>query len=257
MAKWHKIVTLHENADDANSAKGSLLDAGFNENDITIDNLETLGGVEVIDVPEVWVALFGPDVEEYEAKTYSQTVKDGASVLTVRATEDDAPRAVEVLHNTNAVDVTDKAVDEGIISAKAADTIPHALRLAREEIAVGKKLYETGTTRIRRFVTEKEVSDSVTLHSEHVEVVNTALDDPNVTDYDWGEATIELRETTERPYVIKSAKIVGEVNLKKVGEDRTETVTETVRQTNFKVEEDQDNPEVFVEDEGIVDEHIN
>lgn len=256
MAKWHKIVTLNENAEDANSAKSTLLDSGFKEDDITIDDLDSLGGVEVIDVPEVWVALFGPDVEEYEAKTYSEAVKDGASVLTVRATEDDAPRAVEVLHNTNAVDVTDKAVDEGILSEKAAETVPQKLRLAQEEIAVGKKLYETGTTRIRRFVTEREVSDTVTLHSEHVEVAKTALDDPNVTDYDWGEATIELRETTEKPYVIKSAKIVGEVNLKKVGEDRQETVTDTVRSTDYKVEAETDDPEKFVEDEGIIDEHI-
>jgi len=86
------------------------------------------------------------------------------------------------------------------------------LRLAEEQLEVGKKLVEQGTTRIRRFVTEKPVEASVTLHEEHAEVVRRAVTDPSyVQDIDWSDTTVEVIETAEQAVVSKSSHIGEEV----------------------------------------------
>jgi hypothetical protein len=50
------------------------------------------------------------------------------------------------------------------------------------------------------------------------------------------EGTIELTETTEEPVVRKQARVVEEVIVRKEVEQHTETVRDTVRQTNVEVE---------------------
>jgi Domain of unknown function (DUF2382) len=47
-----------------------------------------------------------------------------------------------------------------------------------EQLEVGKRMVETGKTRVRRFVTEREVSADVTLHEEHADVLRWAVTDP-------------------------------------------------------------------------------
>jgi uncharacterized protein (TIGR02271 family) len=111
------------------------------------------------------------------------------------------------------------------------------LRLAEEHLEVGKRLVEDGTTRIRRFVTEKPVEAQVTLHEEHAEVVRRAISDPNyVKDIDWSDSTIEVLETSEQAVVSKSARIAEEVVIGKAGSDRVETVRDTVRRQQVEVE---------------------
>jgi stress response protein YsnF len=50
-------------------------------------------------------------------------------------------------------------------------TKKEVLRLAEEQMNVGKRTFETGATRIRRFVTERPVEEQVNLHEEHAKVV--------------------------------------------------------------------------------------
>jgi stress response protein YsnF len=87
-------------------------------------------------------------------------------------------------------------VQKVAVSPKLAEVHDEVLRLAEEQLQVGKRMVETGMTRVRRFVTEKEVSADVTLHEEHAEVLRRAVTDPKyVGDIDWADATIEIRET--------------------------------------------------------------
>ena len=48
------------------------------------------------------------------------------------------------------------------VPAKVAEAHDEVLRLAEEQLQVGKQLVETGRTRVRRFVTEREASADVT-----------------------------------------------------------------------------------------------
>jgi uncharacterized protein (TIGR02271 family) len=131
----------------------------------------------------------------------------------------------------------------GVGSAAAAAPPPagaskeEVLRLAEEQLDVGKRLVEQGTTRIRRFVTEKPVEAKVTLHEEHADVIRRAAANPaSLAEIDWSDKTIEVRETAEEAVVSKSAHIREEVVIGKKGTEREETVRDTVRRQEAEVE---------------------
>ncbi|HZZ26159.1 MAG TPA: hypothetical protein VFE60_28000 [Roseiarcus sp.] len=135
----------------------------------------------------LWHRLFGTDVYEHEADIYGQTIEDGGVVISVRVPESEVAHASAVLNIHRPVNVHDRAVTSGIapaahveavenklaavplaamqqvaVSPKLAAAQPDVLRLAEEHLEVGKEMAETGRTRIRRFITEREVAADVT-----------------------------------------------------------------------------------------------
>jgi uncharacterized protein (TIGR02271 family) len=133
------------------------------------------------------------------------------------------------------------------IEAKALVTAPgtattgigkeEVLRLAEEQLNVGKRMFETGTTRVRRFVTERPVEAQVNLHEEHAKVVRRAVTDPNyIADIDWSDKEYTVTETAEQPVVSKTARVVEEIAVGREGSERTETVRDTVRRQQAEIE---------------------
>ncbi len=111
------------------------------------------------------------------------------------------------------------------------------IRLAEEQLKVGKRRVEAGTTRIRRFVTERPVEEQVSLHEEHAEVMCRAVSDPNyLGDVDWSDKTIEVREMAEEAVVNKTTRLAEEVVVKKKVSHRVEVVRDTVRRQEVEVE---------------------
>jgi len=109
--------------------------------------------------------------------------------------------------------------------------------LAEEQLQVGKQMVETGRTRVRRFVTERAVSADVNLHEEHAEVLRRAVTDPKfVGDIDWADREIEMVESAEHALVSKTARVVEEVGLKKIGTDHVETVHDKLRRQQVEIE---------------------
>jgi uncharacterized protein (TIGR02271 family) len=170
-------------------------------------------------------------------------------------------RAVDILHTHNPVDVNQRAASLGIIAAAAApiasvasqvagkpvaaatpaairtDKDGEVIRLAEEQLNVGKRQVAAGMTRVRRFVTEKPVEAQVTLHEEHASVARRAVTDPAyIREIDWSDRTIEVTETAEEAVVSKSARVVEEVVVGKEGSDRVETVKDKVRRQQVEVE---------------------
>ncbi|WP_353070027.1 DUF2382 domain-containing protein [Tunturibacter empetritectus] len=263
MSTYEKIVTLFDTADHAQAAETNLQHAGFHDDEISIVSGKDLPTSDTaLREPGLWHRLFGGDIEQHEATVYAKAVESGGVVLTLRAAKEDVPKAMAILNQHNLVDVKDRAVDTGVISKESAATIAapaaaavataaalparpvtsdlgkdQVLRLAEEHLEVGKRLVEQGTTRIRRFVTEKPVEENVTLHEEHAEVVRRAVSDPNyVKDIDWSDSTIEVLETAEEAVVSKSSRIAEEVVVGKTGSDHVETVHDTVRRQQVEVE---------------------
>jgi len=77
----------------------------------------------------------------------------------------------------------------------------------------------------------------VSLHEEHAEVLRRAITDPKyIGDIDWADATIEVRETAEQALVSKTARVVEEVRLKKLGSDHVETVHYKIRRQQVEIE---------------------
>jgi uncharacterized protein (TIGR02271 family) len=123
------------------------------------------------------------------------------------------------------------------VPTKLAEAHDGVLRLAEEQLQVGKRMVETGRTRVRRFVTEHETSANVTLHNEHAEVLHRAVSDPKyVGEIDWADGEIEVIETAEHALVNKTARIVEEVALKKIGTDHVETVRDKIRRQQVAIE---------------------
>jgi uncharacterized protein (TIGR02271 family) len=210
----------------------------------------------------LWQRMFGDDVYEHEAAVYHQTVERGGVVVSARVLDSEVAHAIAILDLHRPVDVHDRAVTSGIAPAahvetveKKIDAVPLAavqqvavspklaqahdgvLRLAEEQLEVGKKLVETGRTRIRRYVTEREASADVTLHAEHAEVLRKAISDPKyVAEIDWADGEIEVIETAEHALANKTARIVEEVSLKKIGTDHVETVKDKIRRQQVEIE---------------------
>mgnify|MGYP003580165724 CR=1 FL=1 len=88
-------------------------------------------------------------------------------------------------------------------------------------------------------VTEKPVQKTVTLPEEAVEVehrdVNRELS-PEEAENAFEEKTLEMTEASEEAEVEKTARVVGEVSLRKGVNERKETVRDTVRRTEVQVE---------------------
>lgn len=251
---YEKIVTLYDTEQHADAARRDLEAAGFMPNEISTITNKTVGSGTQLREAGLWHRLFGHDIDEREAIIYGRTVESGGAVLTVRVPESDVSRAMRILNAHNVVDVQNRAAQQGLISeskASPAQTTSamgaakvtserggeEVLALAEEEINVGKRQVERGTTRIRRFITEKPVEAQVNLHEEHVEVIRRAITDPGyVRNIEWADKTVELTETAEEPVVSKTAHVVEEVVIRKEGADHVETIRDKVRRQQVDVQ---------------------
>jgi uncharacterized protein (TIGR02271 family) len=121
--------------------------------------------------------------------------------------------------------------------------LPHGneevIQLSEEQLNVGKRLVNRGTTRVRRFVVETPVEEAVSLHSERVSVERRPVEaGTKVIDPDFTDRTVEVTETEEEAVVGKTARVKEEVVVNKAVADRVETVRDTVRHEDVEVTRD-------------------
>jgi uncharacterized protein (TIGR02271 family) len=88
-------------------------------------------------------------------------------------------------------------------------------------------------------VVETPVEERVALREEHVNVERRPVDRPVAAGDDaFRERTIEATESAEKAVVSKEARVTEEVVVRKQAEERTETVSDTVRRTEVEVEDE-------------------
>lgn len=270
MANWEKVVSVYDTTDKAKAALSVLKRSGIDTTNVSLLDRNSLEGIDQGHVG-LWRRLFGENVWEHEAAVYGDTLKRGGAILAVRGPKEDVAKIMSILDAHKPVDVHEAAEKIGTpvpAQAKALVTPPpsaatqtpassastqrtgmardtrepaknqeEVMRLAEEQLNVGKRMFETGTTRIRRFVTERPVEAKVNLHEEHAQVVRKAITDPNyISDIDWSDKEYTVTETAERPVVDKKARVVEEVAVRKEGADRVETIHDTVRRQQIEVE---------------------
>ncbi len=102
-----KIVTMFNNITHAEGAKRSLIKAGFSENDIDIISGERLQseGHEARH-PGLWQRLFGDTVDEEQAGVYEDAMNSGGVVLSLRAEEEQLPRALSIIDAHDSGDIS-------------------------------------------------------------------------------------------------------------------------------------------------------
>ena len=159
--------------------------------------------------------------------------------------EDGALPATGAAYQTTGSDLTDAAavaptgINTGIGAKPVGTDESETLRLAEERLAVGKRLVNRGSTRVRRYVVETPVEEQVTLHEEHVTLERRPVTGGTVTP-DAGsftDRTIEMTETREEAVVSKTAHVTEEIRLRKEATDRVETVRDTLRKEEVEVEQ--------------------
>ncbi len=138
--------------------------------------------------------------------------------------------------------VTPGSVTPGLATAdgrteRDVATGEQVVSLSEERLDVGTRTVDRGVTRVRRYVVEKPVEETVTLHGERVTVERRRPVDsaaaPGAGAFE--ERVVEVHETAEEPVVAKTARVVEEVVVGREATERTETVRDTVRREEVEV----------------------
>lgn len=219
-------------------------------------------------------ALTTLGVPDEHAGYYAEGIKRGGTLLTVRAEDAKAQIAADTLTQYGAVDVERKAASwnsqtstsntmgtntmgaaasnlgttgtTGTRDFKSTETRTatsatgeRAIPIVEEQLEVGKREVEGRGVRIYSEMTERPVQEKVSLREEHIHVERRPVDkaiDPKELDA-FRDQEISLTERSEQAVVGKTARVVEEVIVGKDVAQRTETVTDTVRRTDVRVEE--------------------
>ena len=263
-----KIVTMFSNTADAEGAKRSLLKAGFDDSDIDVISGDRLNKEEhEARHPGLWQRLFGDTVDEEQAEVYEDALRTGGVVLTLRADEEQLPRALSIIdaHDSgnmqqygepglrNDTDIQSSAgvpTDElytgevqqtGVTPVRTSltgdETEEEVLRLAEERLEVGKRLVSEGSTRVRRYTVTDDVSKEVSLHEQHADIFRRPLTQhASPDDVDWSEKTVEVAETHELPVINKTVQVKEEVVVRTDQSERVETVNDSVRRQEVDID---------------------
>jgi uncharacterized protein (TIGR02271 family) len=253
------LAGVFDDFDDAERARERLISAGFAREAIQITPERsawgtgdaTYGGrtAKQGGLRGFFASLFGTDDDSYGH--YSEAVRRGSIVVAVNLDdESQIEPATDILEDSGAIDV-----DERVERWKAAGYTGYdeqakpltreeiardreTLQVIQEELKVGKRTVQRGGVRVHRRVVETPVQEQVTLNDERAVVERRPVDRPaTAADLNaFKEGEMEIRETSEEPVVSKSARVVEEVSIGKEANQRTETVSDTVRRTDVDVE---------------------
>ncbi|MGE5563417.1 MAG: YsnF/AvaK domain-containing protein [Bacillota bacterium] len=192
---------------------------------------------------------------------YEEGVRRGAFLLCANVSDDQADRACSLLESSGAIDLDRHEQElrssgwsgrhqQGERFGHTDDTSAERGRvveeqripIVEEQLKVGKREFERGGARVRSYVEEKPVHETVNLRDEHVEVerrpVDQRIDPSELENSDLlREREVEMRETAEEPIIGKEARVKEEVVLKKTAEERQEHVEDTIRRTNVEVDD--------------------
>ncbi len=251
------IVAVYDTAAHADLAVTDLKAANVPADAISVHASNTAGAVSgAAEAPRekgFWSNLFGGE-PAHDTSVYERSVQGGSTVVTVRAPEEHVASVSRILEAHNPIDIDDRAATYGTAAgttttttretvataapavqpvARAADG-EEAIALSEEQLVVGKRLVDRGSTRVRRFVVEKAVEQDVTLRSEHATIerrpVSGTVDAAAFTD-----RVIEVREMDEEAVVGKTAHVAEEVVVKKQASEHVETIHDTVRREDVEI----------------------
>lgn len=106
--------------------------------------------------------------------------------------------------------------------------------IVEESMSVRKRGQDLGKVRVRSYVREIPVEESVNLRSETVSIERRPVDRA-ATESDFRDQSVEAREYAEEAVVSKEARVVEEIGVTTTADTRTETVRDTVRKTEVEI----------------------
>jgi stress response protein YsnF len=221
------VIGLFEDQDTARKVVDALTKAGVNE-----DAAETWSDTSADKVTERLVAA---GYDEDKAQRYGEVLETGGALIVADVDDDKADTALETMRKFEVL--TPDALLER--SRNRQQQGKQKAQVIEEELEVGKATTTSGK-RLKTEVSEREVQETVALKEEKVDVERSRVEStlkPEDADKAFGERTVEVTATTEKPVVSKQARVVEEVALSKQSGQREETVSGTVRRQDVKVED--------------------
>ena len=205
-------------------------------------------------------------VPRSDAYAYAEAVRRGSCLVVVSCDEDEVDGVVSILDGGGALDLDeqqaswrsqgwtdydasmgrtgaggawDKETRTGMTDRSDRDEV---IPIAEEELHVGKRAVNQGKVRIHAHTVEQPVTEQVTLRDETVRVERR----PASGEFREGalgcdafrDRPVEVEERDEEAVVSKQARVKEELVVHKDVQNRTETVSDTVRRTEVDVEDD-------------------
>ena len=133
---------------------------------------------------------------------------------------------------------SDTGLPEGEPGAGRTADAEASVTRSEEELRVGKREYEAGRVRLRKWVETEPVSADVELQRETVRVERQPIDQPVGEEAEIGEQEVDVTLRGEEPVVEKRAVARERVSLDKDVETQQETVTDEVRKERVDVDEE-------------------
>jgi len=219
-----------------------------------------------------WADLKEMFVADEDRGGYEEGVRRGHFLLTANVPEDQASRACSLLEQSGSMDFDQSQAQwrsegwsgdrsqsmqgQGFTagqdsSFESSSTNVEGERgniveeeripIVEEQLRVGKREFERGGARVRSYVEERPVHESVNLREEHVHVerrpVDRELSSGELNDDMLRERSIEMRETAEEAVIGKDARVIEEVLIQKTADQRTQEIDDTVRNTRVDIDE--------------------
>jgi len=257
------VTALYDTRAEAESAK-QRLESGFDADSIKIVDQSSHS-----DDAERGSSLSGMFGSHDDRHTYDEGIRRGGFLLCAEVDSDeDEDRIVTVLDQTSSVDLEQRQTDwrndgwqpraetqgfsqDGSIGQPDSRNLgggnertseEERIPIVEEQLQVGKRTVSRGGARVRSYMEEVPVEESVNLREEHVSVerrpVDQRLGAANLKDDSlFRDRTIEMTETAEEAVVGKEARVTEELVVSKTATERTEQVHDTVRHTEVDVDE--------------------
>jgi uncharacterized protein (TIGR02271 family) len=204
----------------------------------------TLGGAAVgAGVGAIAGALIGMGIPKEEAEYYEGEVRGGRTLVTVRAGAR-MDEADAILHDFGAYDVEHR---DGAPTARTEATTrdnvasERAVQLREEELRVQKRPVETGHVTVGKDVIEEKKTMDVPVTREEVTVERRPVDRrPSDRPIDETSSTVKVPVHEERVDVEKRPVVYEEVGIGKRQVTDTQSVSETVRREEARIQHDGD-----------------
>jgi len=226
----------------------------------------------------IWGAIKSLLMPDDESHIYAEGIRRGYAMLVVRTGAGDQEQIISLLESQDAVDVETHAAEwrqsgwsgmhagqaawetqlgalardrtsgaptstsSGVAAGTAGRGQEEVIPVYEEQLRVGKREVGRGSVRVRSYVVEQPVQEQVHLREERVHVERRPVDRPadmvagNAEPF--RERTIEVTATAEEAVVAKEARVKEDIVVGKDTEERTETVSDTVRRTEVEIDDE-------------------
>lgn len=243
------VIGILDNHQEAIELQNDLIKSGFRGDRINIVTNEP----KEKSFSQRLKELFGAEeVPKEHQELYAEGVRRGGILVSVNTDDKDADKAAQIMSRHSAVDIEKRAehwqktecigFDENAkpYSPEEAAREKKIIPVLEEEVKIGKRTVPTGRVRVYSHVVERPVEEKISLHEEHARVERHTVDRlATAADKEgFRDTSYEISETTEEPVVSKEIRVKEEFVVGKEGTERIQTVHESARRTEVKIEDE-------------------